>query len=367
LVVIGCVFHLSHFGVQVMLRLSPRRSAFTLIELLVVIAIIAILIGLLLPAVQKVREAAARAKCSNNLKQIGLALHNFHDVNGFLPAGGASDAPPYGTGGDWSWGSAWTVRVLPYIEQDNIFRQMGFTGGSGWGAQASANLNVSNNIAIQTFRCPSSPLPPTTTATHNGTAQMLNHYVGISGAVNGLIPGYNETRFNTPGGTPGCCSGGIVSGGGVLFPGGGVRLVGITDGTSNTVVVSEQNDFLTTANGTKQQWGAGLLHGWQIGFYRSSNVSPPNLGNGNDMRTFQMTTIRYTINRKTGWPDAPGNCGSVGVCDNMGTNIPLNSAHSGGVNAVFGDGSIRFLRDSLTLQTLAQLSTRDDGTVIGDF
>jgi prepilin-type N-terminal cleavage/methylation domain-containing protein len=347
--------------------MTGRRIGFTLIELLVVIAIIAILIGLLLPAVQKVREAAARARCQNNMKQLGLALHNYHDVNGTLPAGGASDAPPYGTGGDWAWGSAWTVFILPYIEQDNAFRRFGFTGGSGWGGQAAANANVTNNVLISTYRCPSSPLPQFATSTINGTPQTNNTYVGISGAVNGLIVGYNETRINTGGGSAGCCSGGIVSGGGVLFPGSAIRLTAITDGTSNTMMVSEQGDFLTTANGSRVGWGAGLLHGWHIGYYRSNNISPPNLGNGGDMRTFQMTTVRYTVNRKTGWPDAPGNCGSVGVCDNMGTNIPLNSAHSGGVNAVLADGSIRFIRDSLPIQTLAQLATRDDGTVLADF
>lgn len=346
--------------------LASRRG-FTLIELLVVIAIIAILIGLLLPAVQKVREAAARSRCQNNMKQLGIALHSYHDVNGTLPAGGASDAPPYGTGGDWAWGSAWTVWILPYIEQDNMFRRMGFTGGSGWGGQAAANANVSANVVLQTYRCPSSPIDQFTTSTINGTAQTRNCYVGISGAVNGLIPGYNESRTNTGGGGAGCCNGGIASGGGVLFPGSGIRLVAITDGTSNTMMVGEQGDFLTTLNGTRQPWGAGLLHGWHIGFYRSNGISPPNLGNGGDVRTFQMTTVRYTINRKTGWPDAPGNCGSLGVCDNIGTNTPLNSAHSGGINVVMGDASVRFLRDSTSIATLAQLATRDDGTVLGDF
>jgi prepilin-type processing-associated H-X9-DG protein len=101
-----------------------------------------------------------------------------------------------------------------------------------------------------------------------------------------------------------------------------------------------------------------------------TTLTPNNGSNIGDARTFQMTTIRYNINRKTGWPTGTGNtgnCGATGVCQNVGTNIPLNSAHSGGVNALFGDGSVRFLSDSLSLQTLAQLATRDDGVPLPNF
>lgn len=348
-----------------MLQRKPLglRGGFTLIELLVVIAIIAILIGLLLPAVQKVREAAARMQCQNNLKQIGLAMHNFHDVNKYLPTAGTRDYAPYGTqtsGG--GWGSAWTVFILPYIEQDNIFKRLGFNGGSGWGGQAAANLRVARGSYISTYLCPSSPVGRDAPSPNSGIRPTQNnHYVAVTGAVPGLIPGFNETRRHVGNtGTANCCSGGILSGGGAIIPGlnNPITLTTITDGTSNTMLISEQNDFLRTANGTQVKWGTGILHGWMIGWHWHA---PSWNGGRTDARIFQGTTVRYRINQKTGWPNGNGHCGQTGVCQNVGTNIPLNSAHSGGVNAVFGDGSVRFLSDSTPLNVLAQFATRDDG------
>jgi prepilin-type N-terminal cleavage/methylation domain-containing protein/prepilin-type processing-associated H-X9-DG protein len=350
---------------------SQRQRAFTLIELLVVIAIIAILIGLLLPAVQKVREAAARMKCSNNLKQIGIALHSYHDTNGYLPPGGATDAAPFGAAGNntGGWGSSWMVFILPQVEQQAFFSQWQLNNSSGWGNGTDGALL--NNFVISIYRCPSTTLPvqqngltnPTTDPGGNGTA-MVPTYCGIAGAVNGLIPGYTESRTSTGGGGAGCCNGGITSAGGVMFPNAQIKLTGIGDGTSNTMMISEQSDYLTTTSGQKVSWNASGPHGWAIGSHAGT---PPNYGNGGDARAMQITTIRYPINQKTGWTPTPGNCGSQGVCDNTGQNIPLNSNHTGGVNVMLGDGSVRFVRDSITLQTLAQLATRDDGVPLGDY
>jgi prepilin-type N-terminal cleavage/methylation domain-containing protein/prepilin-type processing-associated H-X9-DG protein len=350
-------------------RLSPRPRprGFTLIELLVVIAIIAILIGLLLPAIQKVREAAQRSQCTNNLHQIGIALHSYHNASSQFPPGGAADQAPYfGTGptGGAGWGSSWMVYLLPHIEQGNFFNAWQLFGSSGWGNGVDGA--ALNGIVIPTYRCPATTFPlqqkdltnPTTNPGGNGTA-MVPTYCGIAGAANGLIPGYTDSRVNNGGGSTGCCSGGTIAGNGVLYPNSQVKLSDITDGPSNTIVVSEQADLLQTANGAKVTWNASGPHGWAIG---AGNVnSPPNYGSGGDARAMQMTTIRYLINQKTGWTNAPGNCASQGVCDNTGQNIPLTSTHTGGVNALFGDGHVQLLSNSTPINVLAQLAVRYDG------
>jgi len=334
---------------------SRPRSGFTLIELLVVIAIIAILIGLLLPAVQKVREAAARAKCQNNLKQIGIALHAYHDVyTNRLPPGCAADNPPYFGTASGSWGSSWMVYILPYMEQKNVFDKFSFTGASGYNNAASAPAYV--NTVISSYLCPSSPFPSTATECNTGVSGGVNvmraNYVGIAGASWQLagVSGYTENRCSN--------SGNQNSAGGVLFPNSTVGLLGITDGTSNVIMVSEQNNFITDNAGAKQKWNASGPHGWQMG--AGGNTQPPAYTD----RPFNTTTIRYQINFQGNWSNG-GCCNPAnGVSDNMGGNIPLNSAHTGGVNVVRGDATVGFLRNSIPLQTLMQYATRDDGLVL---
>jgi prepilin-type N-terminal cleavage/methylation domain-containing protein len=223
------------------------RSGFTLIELLVVIAIIAILIALLVPAVQKVRDAAARAQCQNNLKQVALGLHNYHDVYKSLPPGCAQDQPPFGTAAG-GWGSSWKVYLLPYIEQGAIFNKWQFNNSSGY--TNANNIALVNNVTIPSYRCPSSPLPDMSPYSNtSGYLEMFSSYTGISGATDTTI----DSQVNTGNGN------GPNSGGGVLFPSSKIKLTGITDGTSNTMMVGEQSNHLLDANNQPVIGGFGAI------------------------------------------------------------------------------------------------------------
>jgi prepilin-type N-terminal cleavage/methylation domain-containing protein/prepilin-type processing-associated H-X9-DG protein len=369
-------------------RLNP---AFTLIELLVVIAIIAILIGLLLPAVQKVREAAARAKCSNNLKQLGLAVHNYHDTNGFLPTAGSQDGIPIASTQSGAWlngeGTNWAVHIMPFIEQTALFNKLTFRGDSGWtdnpgqaGSSAVNNVTQSANVVIPVYRCPSDPHPPLIANGSNvggGVPVTRNSYVAIAGAVDNLdgSGGFRESRNTDT--SSWSYQWGVTAWGGMLVPGFSRVTLNIPDGTSNTMMISEQSDYLFYNNGQRggdydmTTTANGLYRGHPAGYRNGNNVTQ--MTNGTDSRGQTFTTIRYRINQKTGWqkgldcagvPATPG-CGvSASQWQSEGANVPLVSPHPGGVNVLAGDGSVRFLRDSTDLLTLARYATRDDGGVL---
>jgi prepilin-type processing-associated H-X9-DG protein/prepilin-type N-terminal cleavage/methylation domain-containing protein len=295
-----------------------RRRAFTLIELLVVIAIIAVLIGLLLPAVQKVREAAGRARCHNNLKQIGLALQNYHDVNRCFPPCYRSDFDAGGndTGPGWGWASF----VLPQIEQQNLYNSIRFD----LPIEAPANAGPRTQLLI-IHRCPSDGPPPTWTAYQrdklgNPIAPICQiasaNYVGVFGT-------------SEPG----------VDGEGVFFRNSQVAIADITDGTSQTLLVGERSSNLGEATWVGSVTGAVLYN---------PNFNPA-LEEGSGM-----------VLGHAGEKNTPGGPGSE-----------VNqffSRHGSGANFLFADGHVKFLSSSMDFQTFAALATRAGGEVVsGDY
>ncbi len=369
-----------------MFRSLPKSRfsrGFTLIELLVVIAIIAILIGLLLPAVQKVREAAARAKCTNNLKQLGVACHSYHDANGTFPA----NQQQIGTN-VWESVSAHYF-ILPYVEQDNLFKQIvipanapkpgrsmagtGTPGGNAanWSAAYSGPMNVK----LPVFQCPSAQQAPIRGSNWSGWDGPGSNYGWSTGSRVYILWDGNSTN-------------GTSNANGMILQLSESRMANVTDGLSNTLLASEllsgsnaasagpgkypydifyvgndgpfnsvvNKDFATPAEldaiGSAAKSGGGLKSNngtmplWYAGGHSLLNTAaPPNWK----------------------WPSAGGSCCPGGAHD-WGVGImPPRSLHTGGVNAVLGDGSVRFIRDSIDVLTFQRLGNARDGQVIGDY
>lgn len=332
-----------------------RRRGFTLIELLVVIAIIAVLIALLLPAVQQAREAARRTQCKNNLKQMGLALHNYHDVYNTFPPGVIASS-----GG---WGTSWYMRILPYLDQAPLYNKLTFNGAHhGWAwtgsAEGAANGNVLRQVTLNFALCPSSPLNP---IANNDLPVTNAQYYGISGAMDG-------NGFTNPAGSLrpccDCCSGqelvGNVSGVGMLVPTMGINLKDVSDGSSSTMMVGEASNFIWNSTGTQRNVQINGAHGIMMGTSRLSTIEGYG---GNWARCYNLTTVRYApnapvVDQSPAWP---------GVGWNFGSNNPLNSPHTGGIHTLLGDGSVRFISDNLDMGTLKKLCSRNDGMSISEF
>jgi prepilin-type N-terminal cleavage/methylation domain-containing protein/prepilin-type processing-associated H-X9-DG protein len=313
--------------------MTAKRLGFTLIELLVVIAIIAILIGLLLPAVQKVREAAARIQCQNNLKQLSLAAHNYHDANGKLPPGRDDmDMSVH-------------VYLLPYIEQDNVCKTMDMM--MEWDDMAN---DVARAATIKTFLCPSDPV----TQVPAGWAG--NNYRSNQGS--GILHGQPST-------TPGNPNNGMPAPNGPFVPIKTVTLPGIPDGTSNTAAFSEHlkgdfNNGVSTATDTFQPGTypntpdeavaqCAAIDPTNLSFQRVSDVGAP------WVRGYHSTTAYFHVglpnSRSCMFP--PGRIATT-----------ASSAHTGGVNVTMCDGSVRFVSNSIPLVAWRAMGSKDGGEVV---
>jgi len=318
-------------------RLSTRRAGFTLIELLVVIAIIAILIGLLLPAVQKVREAASRMKCTNNLKQIGLACHNYESTNGFLPPvllGPANGTP--------------IVAMLPYFEQANKYQQFDLNADLNSQAARGQDMNI--------LLCPSDQSQGRFSVTLNGVSEPVGrtNYQANLGA---------QGWFAATDGT----AGPFVRVTGNI----GVKITAITDGTSNTAMYGEikrgnnsfgTNPALQVYNVPFATWDANLA----TYDYDQATACAAMLTTG-----FDYTGLQYYRSGVvwTGWytHTAPPNYKGFDCIRQTGLNrghIAARSYHTGGVNIVRADGSVSFVRDTIALNVWKAFGSRANGEVV---
>jgi prepilin-type N-terminal cleavage/methylation domain-containing protein/prepilin-type processing-associated H-X9-DG protein len=367
-----------------------RRSfrGFTLIELLVVIAIIAVLIALLLPAVQAAREAARRAQCTNNLKQLGLGIHNYNQANNaFPPLWGNFGVPsppsgPSGTLGEWPLG--WGVGILPFIEQTPLFNASNYSGG----AFNAMNQNTVSNAKIPGYVCPSESVK-------NGpwvASTWINYHASFGGP-EPIAPwtGPFVPFLSDPAGFPGNSN---------VYPIGTSNLgvvdfSGITDGTSNTAMFSEKlvglngfisvtpgqpaslrvsyaTSFNTDVDGTQAAGSGGQT--MAMAFYQvcqqvpgtSAPTNPTQWSgacwNGSHAGTLHFNAYNHynTPNKLScvaanSWGGAPGGFNDI---------ITATSNHPGGVNVCFCDGSVRFVKDSVNVQTWWAIGSRNRAEVV---
>lgn len=326
-------------------RHSSSRKGFTLIELLVVIAIIAILIALLLPAVQQAREAARRSQCKNNLKQIGLALHNYHETHSVFPPGLITTADLTSTtfNGHRYWteaknttgaglhGTSWMLMILPFVEQSTIYNDWNFN------TNVYGNASVANND-IPAFYCPSRRtkiLPSDTSFMFNSHDKGGTDYGGCMGGVNGFHDNGTapcEHAIHKVGGLPGASSLDMTFRGGdlgIFYANSSTTIAMIKDGTSNTIMGGEMQRLYSSSSCPSQSFD-----GWAVGGVAS---------------IFDTAT------------DSGGGGLNNGFFQSAG------SDHAGGAHFVMADGAVRFISENIDINLYDSLGTADGREVINDF
>lgn len=334
--------------------MRSRRSGFTLIELLVVIAIIAVLIALLLPAVQQAREAARRTQCKNNLKQIGLAIHNYHDVTQRMPPGyvmqfsGTADSV---LDGNWSW----ATYLLPYIDQAPLYTKLNPGNNTMTACVADTSVNgcrAGLQTTLTAFRCPSDTGPPLNDGPQppDLPAPSTNGYriQGVPTATSNYTAN-NASRSLRSATGPLTTTGGVQFANGIAWRNSGCSMRDISDGMSNTLLVGER---------------AYQLRGVKIYAATIYGIRGAEQAVGDDNRGLMMThSCGLSLLNSTSSPTA----------GDFRRNY--SSQHVGGAHFLMGDGAVRFISENVdhniatatTDSTMERLMSRDDGMVLGEF
>lgn len=328
--------------------MKRSRSAFTLVELLVVIAIIGILVALLLPAVQAAREAARRMSCGNNMKQISLATHNYHDTYKSFPLGQRTPA----RGG---WGPSWYVGMLPFCEQQPAFDKWvwGVHDGHMWaGVGNQTRSRMGNKFLLPYATCPSSPLPAT--KTRSGAEYTAPNYVGIAGAVaeSDFVP-RTARPWNYQNSPRRFTNNNAVSEHGLFTANLSKRFADMLDGTSNTMIFGEVSNYTFNSNRTqKADRRPGEAYGWMMGTASSARYI---------VYSSNVNCLRYPPNANQ------LNAYGVRSAWHQRLNTPLTSAHPGSVVVGLGDGSVRSISDTIDSKTYIYLGAINDGQPLSNF
>jgi prepilin-type N-terminal cleavage/methylation domain-containing protein len=333
---------------------KTARRGFTLIELLVVIAIIAVLIALLLPAVQQAREAARRSQCKNNLKQIGLAIHNYHDTHSVFPPG--SFGAPADDLNRHRRVPNWRLHLFPALEQANLYNKLDFTSANrSFSSDQShaGSINQLNGIVIPVYVCPSSPLDPLAPANASNQLRIqAPMYVGVAGAsLGGSYPefpaGVVVGQHDTSNG------GGAWTNNGFFKWNEITRMRDLVDGTSNTIAVAEQSGMVGT-----NDWRSSYNGGY-TGALLATPVRPSTTSASQNWWAVGLSSLRYRINEK----NTPSTGNAV-----YKANTVWNSFHTGGIHVLMGDGAVRFISENISFNpTLCSLASVNDGLPVGEF
>jgi prepilin-type N-terminal cleavage/methylation domain-containing protein/prepilin-type processing-associated H-X9-DG protein len=343
--------------------MNQKSAGFTLVELLVVITIIGVLIALLLPAVQAAREAARNMQCANNLKQTGLAVHNYLSAHNAFPIGqmyppGHPSAPPYYTGYPWA------ASILPYMEQQGAYSLLDFSKpGYGYSPTSPGDQHyMALCTVVAAYLCPSSGHAPTFNYyTSSSLDEYRNkygmlEYVGISGSDRANPCGCQSSNPASPA----CAGTHYPSKWGAFYLNSNGAVADFKDGLSNTMIVGEYSGL---APGQAFNGMGGLGDNDTVWCMGADNYYTAATGSGDEFATFSVRTVAYPPNTAWYFP-------STGSAPPLGSRLAraaLKSNHPGGINVAFGDGGVHFITNGIDLQVYKNLADRDDTHPPGDF